>query len=274
MEFYWNFFFFHSIILRFNSQRDGILPGAPIAISPLHDSFNSQRDGILLSRASFSFNRRLCFNSQRDGILPRSRAFFARARRCFNSQRDGILRYGRSRGRDQRLFQFPTGWNSTLFRCIAVPLFCVSIPNGMEFYWAREWWLLRFRFVSIPNGMEFYRKGRKGKANHKSFNSQRDGILLKQTRSVKLKVDGFNSQRDGILQNPLHIDASSFLAFQFPTGWNSTYVCGRLMHEYVKFQFPTGWNSTGSRLISRLEKRSFNSQRDGILRSCSWHRGS
>ena len=32
------------------------------------------------------------------------------------------------------LFQFPTGWNSTLLPLFRVYNFRVSIPNGMEFY--------------------------------------------------------------------------------------------------------------------------------------------
>ena len=35
-------------------------------------------------------------------------------------------------------FQFPTGWNSTIsLSAIFIPL-SVSIPNGMEFYFARS----------------------------------------------------------------------------------------------------------------------------------------
>ena len=53
-------------------------------------------------------------------------------------------------------FQFPTGWNSTEIEYITMPMFDVSIPNGMEFYITKE---------------------QKSK-NNTSFNSQRDGILL------------------------------------------------------------------------------------------------
>ena len=78
----------------------------------------------------------------------------------FNSQRDGIL----------LVILHSYYFSSTL----------VSIPNGMEFY--------RFCFaharqmptVSIPNGMEFYRNEFLHLCNtHLSFNSQRDGILLR-----------------------------------------------------------------------------------------------
>ena len=54
----------------------------------------------------------------------------------FNSQRDGILRDGTEFGVSYDMFQFPTGWNSTAFSLIASSFLRVSIPNGMEFYFA------------------------------------------------------------------------------------------------------------------------------------------
>ena len=76
-------------------------------------------------------------------------------------------------------FQFPTGWNSTFV------------------YFDRN---LLSLSVSIPNGMEFYLKAlKKEKKWKKSFNSQRDGILLSYYADLYLKF-----------------------GFQFPTGWNST----------------------------------------------------
>ena len=53
----------------------------------------------------------------------------------FNSQRDGIL---------------PKKPLVSLLYSI------VSIPNGMEFYYARTRLIKTLRLVSIPNGMEFY----------------------------------------------------------------------------------------------------------------------
>ena len=118
--------------------------------------------------------------------------------------------------------------------------------------------------VSIPNGMEFYRKKMKKISLGQSFNSQRDGILLNCRHSILsfLNVSipngmefylglaakmrecmGFNSQRDGILQI---ISLNLWLAcwaFQFPTGWNSTYIRDTLFRQSC----------------------CFNSQRDGIL---------
>ena len=53
----------------------------------------------------------------------------------FNSQRDGILRFrGFTMLLNELLFQFPTGWNSTRSRFRYWWAYCVSIPNGMEFY--------------------------------------------------------------------------------------------------------------------------------------------
>ena len=56
----------------------------------------------------------------------------------------------------QKLFQFPTGWNSTIIGVIGKREVSVSIPNGMEFY------------IAIPAAEAFIAR----------FNSQRDGILL------------------------------------------------------------------------------------------------
>ena len=71
-------------------------------------------------------------------------------------------------------FQFPTGWNSTLFK----PSFSLS------------------SLVSIPNGMEFYPRGRFIVWTKASFNSQWDGIILKQATINAGFAICFNSQRD------------------------------------------------------------------------------
>ena len=52
----------------------------------------------------------------------------------FNSQRDGILRYASNQYLAEKLFQFPTGWNSTERARSETLGGRVSIPNGMEFY--------------------------------------------------------------------------------------------------------------------------------------------
>ena len=61
--------------------------------------------------------------------------------------------------RGRKLFQFPTGWNSTdPHRMPLTRQTSVSIPNGMEFY-SPVWNSPSVSSsVSIPNGMEFYNK--------------------------------------------------------------------------------------------------------------------
>ena len=73
----------------------------------------------------------------------------------FNSQRDGILPTSYLSSLCHKMFQFPTGWNST---------FCLFA-------------LVSFSVVSIPNGMEFYFKEQAMDDAEWRFNSQRDGIL-------------------------------------------------------------------------------------------------
>ena len=77
-----------------------------------------------------------------------------------------------------KLFQFPTGWNSTQEKARSRYFkFMVSIPNGMEFYASGSDYV-RFDNVSIPNGMEFYTSILSfGLPSMAGFNSQRDGIL-------------------------------------------------------------------------------------------------
>ena len=96
----------------------------------------------------------------------------------FNSQRDGILHDAvLSNQTADGLFQFPTGWNSTIIAENTNKKTIVSIPNGMEFYQdngVKELMEMLFQFptgwnstkdgksecrstkVSIPSGMEFY----------------------------------------------------------------------------------------------------------------------
>ena len=133
--------------------------------------------------------------------------------------------------------------------------------------------------------MEFY-------ANHKcaddcehSFNSQRDGILRFPLLCSAPFVPRFNSQRDGILHAKKE-NKQSTIAFQFPTGWNSTQIYEQTTESWpsfnsqrdgillkdteilrlpITFQFPTGWNSTQSCNEIIKDRTGFNSQRDGIL---------
>ena len=98
----------------------------------------------------------LSFNSQRDGILlilqklPLSINLFQ-----FPTGWNSTLLNHRHRYCLRR-FQFPTGWNSTQIQQIVIQKDEVSIPNGMEFYFAADRIGLSKQDVSIPNGMEFY----------------------------------------------------------------------------------------------------------------------
>ena len=98
------------------------------------------------------------------------------------------------------------------------------------------------------------------------FNSQRDGILHNATGYVMKYITfqfptGWNST---ICMVFVRLATS---AFQFPTGWNSTKIKQNISFSHKKFQFPTGWNSTDSTIDWDSGFESFNSQRDGILRS-------
>ena len=164
-----------------------------------------------------------------------------------------------------KLFQFPTGWNSTkTFKIFILSPCQFQFPTGMEFYKTSKksnsqdflfqfptGWNSTFlkkrpthtKNVSIPNGMEFY-------------------VFKKETYPHEKR---FNSQRDGILLCFCCLYYSTSLLFQFPTGWNSTELCHLPNNKLCEFQFPTGWNSTHIRNSLDVMYHRFNSQRDGIL---------
>ena len=146
------------------------------------------------------------------------------------------------RGRAFFEFQFPTGWNSTLYLFTRSDLdYRFQFPTG----WNSTTSLLCRGIVremfQFPTGWNSTMQISIFHLSLLCFNSQRDGILLYRGEDLKMK-ECFNSQRDGILL----WDKARFRRmkkFQFPTGWNST----RLTKAAVKrdrFQFPTGWNST------------------------------
>ena len=98
-----------------------------------------------------------------DVSIPNGMEFYKFKAKCmadlksFNSQRDGILQSSVFNSLAlAKVFQFPTGWNSTQSSKECLFLYHVSIPNGMEFY------LISLSKLRIEE----------------SFNSQRDGILL------------------------------------------------------------------------------------------------
>ena len=141
---------------------------------------------------------------------------------CFNSQRDGILLYEIYKNFIEVPFQFPTGWNSTVF----LDLFSKFVD-----------------LFQFPTGWNSTHLALLKQLSPRSFNSQRDGILPKrqhqQARCEEVSIPNgmefypisqirrshgsycFNSQRDGILPRYEHEDGIDFM-FQFPTGWNST----------------------------------------------------
>jgi len=112
MEFYrrWNFWFRKREAFQFPTGWNSTLARFCSSVVPW--SFNSQRDGILRvlkhNRANFDFVS-----------IPNGMEFY-------NRHPDYVIRW--------TLFQFPTGWNSTLSNSLMNIYTIVSIPNGMEFY--------------------------------------------------------------------------------------------------------------------------------------------
>ena len=167
-----------TITMRFNSQRDGILPKPGVRIGSENGCFNSQRDGILPS-----FSKLICsfgvfqfptgWNStssatstrtQKIVSIPNGMEFYA---------------YGFINDYFKQKFQFPTGWNSTKmvwdwmsilgsFNSQRDGILLCAIRNEyklyFEFQFPTGWnstlsirkYLLSTLWVSIPNGMEFY----------------------------------------------------------------------------------------------------------------------
>ena len=240
MEFYRTEKLFPSFRNCFNSQRDGILrlarePAVVTALFQFPTGWNSTEE------FSFKDEAYRRFNSQRDGILlplallglddlrvsiPNGMEFY-KPRAAFRTRDKSVLipngmefYFADERNERRRsTFQFPTGWNSTINSTRKRTFFIVSIPNGMEFYGFIE---------KCSNG-------------YKSFNSQRDGILL------------FVS---------LHL--SLFRLFQFPTGWNST-PFARFILARTPVSIPNGMEFYEKFIATTSDKICFNSQRDGIL---------
>ena len=164
-------------------------------------SFNSQRDGILRraqkggdgSKAAFQFptgwNSTKTFahhlvtvlfqfptgwNSTKTLQRGSALSFGFQFPTGWNSTLIGDLRRA-----TEKLFQFPTGWNSTsMSGAILLPQAMFQFPTGWNSTFCLEL-LCHSILVSIPNGMEFYERAAKISAAIRSFNSQRDGILLR-----------------------------------------------------------------------------------------------
>ena len=121
----------------------------------------------------------ISFNSQRDGILLLDTHPY-RCGLCLVSIPNGIefyLTIPRGNFRDGG-FQFPTGWNSTLI---------------LSYKPSRA---LSFQF---PTGWNSTVSEAGAGSSAGCFNSQRDGILLKERQLPASAIYSFNSQRDGIL---------------------------------------------------------------------------
>ena len=123
----------------------------------------------------------------------------------FNSQRDGILRKDNFFIATPFLFQFPTGWNSTQNAPTQSQETSFQFPTGWN---------------STLTGLSLERYS-------SCFNSQRDGILPLFLAKFQIQIGGFNSQRDGILLFYFSSIVEK-IEFQFPTGWNSTYIALRV----------------------------------------------
>ena len=127
--------------------------------------------------------------------------------------------------REFLLFQFPTGWNSTLQKCFDST--CKS-----QFQFPTGWNSTRImqigmhqQVVSIPNGMEFYNlPNPQACKSYDSFNSQRDGILLSLSRVCLRSISSVSIPNGMEFYVSAMIEFIHLRMFQFPTGWNSTFA--------------------------------------------------
>ena len=136
MEFYLISYMNVLSVIRFNSQRDGILRLGLLTVLCDIDRFQFptgwNSTGL---RKRHKFLILVGFNSQRDGILLKSSCYRSIGAHRFQfptgwNSTVPLLRLLSAR----RKFQFPTGWNSTLKTRWKLSERLVSIPNGMEFY--------------------------------------------------------------------------------------------------------------------------------------------
>ena len=141
-------------------------------------SFNSQRDGIL--QMALDYPALLFQVSIPNGMEFYLRSFPPRIDCEQVSIPNGMEFYGTTSTQFLifKMFQFPTGWNSTMNwqNPKLLLLFEFQFPTGWNstHNQSRE---TRLFVVSIPNGMEFYRLWKAHISYVASFNSQRDGIL-------------------------------------------------------------------------------------------------
>jgi len=113
----------------------------------------------------------------------------------------------------------------------------------MEFYQKSLKNLQSYPLVSIPNGMEFY-----------------SGLC-----SVWLCFLRFNSQRDGILQNVVKEATKMLLLVSIPNGMEFYLSFPHQVLAFYSVSIPNGMEFYPTIFSISSSKRSFNSQRDGIL---------
>ena len=123
-----------------------------------------------------------------------------------------------------------------------------QFPTGWNSAISRFYYVWLYRLFQFPTVWNSTMTADLAFAIGGSFNSQRDGILRRPVSLASIKAKRFNSQRDGIL---LNIERILFFArhVSIPNG--------------MEF-YPHKLHCVGSR-------RSFNSQRDGILQ-CHYYR--
>ena len=205
----------------FNSQRDEILPLSFASCSFLpRFQFPTGWNSTFLGRARKP--PPFCFNSQRDEILLAISIMLAFDTCSFNSQRDEILRWASAFVLLEAIVSIPNGMKFYERFCVPIKdCRMVSIPNGMKFYrfncvcshgegefqFPTGWnsTLLSFDAPWAPPQFQFPTGWN---STHRlsmlyfflrSFNSQRDEILLYSRSYQVFETKCFNSQRDEIL---------------------------------------------------------------------------
>ena len=142
-----------------------------------------------------------------------------------------------------KMFQFPTGWNSTT-------IFMAPIPINLSFNSQRDG-ILPIRpkrrrnrgWFQFPTGWNSTDRFGLDLSTPFCFNSQRDGILLTPPLLLFFLCRRFNSQRDGILLCEVFWFRIRWLV-SIPNGMEFYREVDETPRQSKVFQFPTGWNST------------------------------
>ena len=141
-------------------------------------------------------------------------------------------------------FQFPTGWNSTIWIGRILIQSVVSIPNGMEFYQVMALGGISTRLFQFPTGWNSTIPNPINLSKPQAgFNSQRDGILQKRKQQNQLKnavsIPNGMEFYVGVIETFKPTSRVSI-----PNGMEFYHDIRHLIGTYCMFQFPTGWNST------------------------------